>query len=464
MVSKEQYEIALGKRWYPLYMNPGAVNLDRDRYIIKRGVIPAGRRSGKTERSKRHFIELGLTRLADKSFKHDDQNYFLAAPTRDQAKTKIFWPDLKKFLRIIPKQYKDISETELRLEVRHPLNEDRNVVWWVLGLDKPERMEALDWDGGLVDEFGNTKADTYSEHIHPALDTPGRDPIFWAIGVPEGRNHYYELAMHIKNKALEDNTYGYYTWFSSEVLSPKTIEIAKEFLDPKSFAQEYEASWETKSGLVYYAWTAQRYPNGNIDNSIQYDNQLPVYIGMDFNVDPMAAILAHHIVNKDKKMETLIFDAFFLRNSNTKQLTERILLKYPDAPSYVLTPCHSADKRQTSQSYGKTDIKIIEDIFRTHKKILRIARKSKNPFISDRHNVVNSRLYHNLLRINCEKPGCKDLIKDFEALSYKEGTSDVDETDKMRNHISAALGYSEDYHFDIKAMIHSDDKGKGFIP
>jgi len=463
MISKVQFETALGKRWYPLYMNPGAIKLDKERYKKTLIGLPAGRRSGKTERFKRHITSLGIKRWMDSDFPHLEQNYFLAAPTYGQAK-KIFWQHQKQLLYNIPKHLKDISESELRICLKHPKNEERTVAWWIFGMDKPERMEGIDWDGGGCDEFGNTKPNTYEEHIQPALATPGRDTIFWFFGVPEGRNHYYELAMYVNNNQAEDNEYGYYTWFSSEVLAPTVIEKAKDILDPKSFAQEYEASWETKSGLLYYAWLAQHYPKGNIDNSIEYDNNLPVYIGMDFNVDPMTAILKHHVMNKESKLESWVFDSFFVRNSNTKDLIERILNKYPDAPSYVLTPCQSSSARQTSQEMGKTDLRIIQEIFRERKLILRVAKRSHNPPISDRINVVNSRLYHKMIRINCNSNGNKELVKDLEALSYKEGTSDIDDTNKMRGHISAALGYSEEYHFDIKSIVHSDKEQRGFLP
>ena len=462
MISKQQFENALGKRWYPLFMNPGAVKFDKERHYKKLGTLPSGRRSGKSERIKRHLVSLGLRRWLDPKFPHMEQNYFLSAPTYGQAK-KIFWRHQKQFLYNVPRQIKDISESELRISLQHPKNKERTVAWWVFGMDKPERMEGPDWDGGACDEFGNTKPDTYPEHIQPALATPGRDTFFWPFGVPEGRNHYYELAMYIQDHMKDDSDFGYYLWPSSEVLSPKVIQRAQDILDPKSFAQEYEASWETKSGLVYYAWSAQHYPKGNIDNSIEYDENLPVYVGMDFNVDPMTAILKQHVLNDAGKMESWVFDSFYVRNSNTRDLTEKILNKYDNAPSYVITPCQSSSARQTSQEIGKTDLKIIEEIFRNRKCILRVAKRTKNPTISDRVNVVNSRLYHKMIRINCNQAGNKELVKDFEALSYKEGTSDIDDTNKMRGHISAGLGYSEEYHFDIKSIVHSDKEERGFI-
>lgn len=52
-------------------------------------VVPAGRRSGKTELAKRKLV-IGLNEKKNWT----DPKYFAAAPTREQAK-RIFWKDLK---------------------------------------------------------------------------------------------------------------------------------------------------------------------------------------------------------------------------------------------------------------------------------------------------------------------------------------------------------------------------------
>ena len=61
---------------------------------------------------------------------------------------------------------------------------------WVVGLDRPERIEGSPWDGGVLDEYGNMRANAWPEHIRPALS----DRAGWCdfTGVPEGRNHYYD--------------------------------------------------------------------------------------------------------------------------------------------------------------------------------------------------------------------------------------------------------------------------------
>ena len=61
----------------------------------------------------------------------------------------------------------------------------------MVGLDKPERIEGQPWDGGVLDEYANMKAHAWGANVRPALS----DRLGWCdlIGVPEGRNHYYDL-------------------------------------------------------------------------------------------------------------------------------------------------------------------------------------------------------------------------------------------------------------------------------
>jgi hypothetical protein len=68
---------------------------------------------------------------------------------------------------------------------------------------------------------------------------------------------------------------------------------------------------------------------------------------------------------------------------------------------------------------------------------------SSNPLVADRVNLVNAKLRNAdgdvVLLIDAK---CKELIKDFEQVSYKPDSSVVDkDRDPQRTHLSDALGY-----------------------
>jgi hypothetical protein len=135
--------------------------------------VPAGRRSGKTERAKRKVIAEAVRARG-----HADPRFFAAAPTRDQAKA-IYWADLKAMVpRKLMREHPRESELVLRLW--------NGAEIYVIGMDKPERIEGRPWDGGILDEFANMKPGAWGENVRPALSD--RKGWCWLIGVPEGRS------------------------------------------------------------------------------------------------------------------------------------------------------------------------------------------------------------------------------------------------------------------------------------
>ena len=74
---------------------------------------------------------------------------------------------------------------------------------------------------------------------------------------------------------------------------------------------------------------------------------------------------------------------------------------------------------------------------------MRYGAPRTNPQIRDRVNLTNAKLRSasgNIGLLVDRK--CKELIKDFEQVSYKEDSNQIDkERDRMRTHLSDALGY-----------------------
>jgi hypothetical protein len=66
-----------------------------------------------------------------------------------------------------------------------------------------------------------------------------------------------------------------------------------------------------------------------------------------------------------------------------------------------------------------------------------------NPLVRDRINLTNSKLRSATGDVGLlVDPKCKELIKDFEQVSYKQDSNSIDkEKDRARTHLSDALGY-----------------------
>ena len=441
----------LGDRWYPLYSHPTQDALYTN--PVRFPIIPAGRRSGKSERGKRYITKVALT----KKTKFDINRYFCGAPTRAQAKA-IFWDDIK----LLSKNFwiRDPEETSLTVFTKYG---DIQSTIQVLGLDEPARIEGSPWNGGIIDEMRKIKPKAWTQHIVPAMTD--RHGWCWRMGVPEGRGSYYEQALEAAGGKIpttiagdgvislnNDGQEGYYSWFSADILDPDEIAYFKSKLDPKLFRQEFEGSFESAEGLVYYGYTPDNYPDGNLDSNISYNVDIPVYLSFDFNVNPMTASLSHRRkVNGVNEIH--VFDAYYVPNSNTRSLCDRIFSDYKDTSTFFVTTCHSGHNRQTSAEIGVTDRKIIYNVARKHGCTAIMKNRSKNPAKVDSIAALNSMLYHNKLRLNPKSVGVKEIIKDFEQLCYKENSSEIDKTDKKRGHCSDNLSYLCEYYNQIQAII-----------
>jgi len=127
------------ERWYPLTEHSVQTALVNDKVRFK--VVPAGRRSGKTERAKRFVVREAM---------REPGPYFVAAPTRDQVK-RIYWSDLKRLCFTSVLGDRSVSESEL--QIRLPNGSTISLV----GLDQPQRMEGVLWIGGVIDEFADVR-------------------------------------------------------------------------------------------------------------------------------------------------------------------------------------------------------------------------------------------------------------------------------------------------------------------
>lgn len=262
-------------RWYPLREHAVQRALVEDTVRFK--VVPAGRRSGKTERVKRLVVREAM---------HEAGQYFVAAPTRDQVK-RIYWADLKRlsFSSILP-----IKPSESELIIRYPNGSTLSLI----GLDQPQRMEGSFWTGGAIDEIADVKAGAWEENISPALDTynPEKpDYRAWCIllGVPDGMNHYYDMAEYART--ANDPDWKLYTWPSSDILPPDLVDAARRRMSLRQFRQEYEASFETSTGRIYEDYGKHNWTDARIEKHEQ------LCWMHDFNYTPLSSAVG--VVRED---------------------------------------------------------------------------------------------------------------------------------------------------------------------
>lgn len=390
-------------------------------------VLPCGRRSGKTEIGKRKLVQhLNFDYFEDR-LPWKDCRYFAAAPTRDQAK-RIYWNDLK---AMVPDCWvKRKYDGDLCIVTKW------NYELWVLGLDKPARIEGSPWNGGILDEYANMKPEGWGENVRPALSD--RMGWCWLIGVPEGRNHYFKLWQ----KAIHSNDpeWAGFTWKSSDILPASEIEAAKRDLDERTYKQEYEADFVEQAGLVYYAFSRERNVRPVMAPVPKKKERVVVNVGMDFNVAKMCSNFANN------KLQ--VFGELVIRNSNTPEMGKAIREKFNDEDYKVVVWPDATGKNRDSTS-STTDHQILRDFG------FEVMSRSSNPLVKDRVNNSNSLFKNAAGEVwTYIDPSCTELIEDLELVTWKNG--DLDDSDEERTHASDAFGYMG---FGMKPMLGGGARG-----
>lgn len=413
---------ALVKRWHPLKHLPITDQLHNDKKRFK--VVPAGRRSGKTERAKRHIVcEL----LKPENAGH---RYFCAAPTSLQAK-KIYWNDLKLMIppRFIAKVM--VSEQYIRLNNGAEIH--------VVGLDKPARIEGQPWNGGIVDEIADIKATAWQENIRPLFDTIGmEDSWCWLIGVPDGLNHYYELAEYAKNSG--DPEWGFYTWKSSDILSEKAIASARRQLDPRAFRQEYEASFETASGRVY-----ADYGNDNHTTRI-FDPELPIIWTHDFNFTPLSSAIC-----QIAQGVVYVVDEIILESATAANTAANFIDKYAGHEQQIIKIYGDASGHAGEKHGVASDFMIIKEaLVKAGFANVQMKMPRANPSIKDGQNSLRAKILNAAREVTffVNPVKAKHTDKGLKTVQLKEGST-FDEKDSPYQHVTTALRYFTNVEFPI---------------
>lgn len=170
---------------------------------------------------------------------------------------------------------------------------------------------------------------------------------------------------------------------------------------------------DESDGQVYYAFDREEH----VQDIKKRHGQ--VFVGMDFNVDPMTAVVGQ-VINR----EFHIFDEIYLNNADTFRMADELKKR-----GYVGTviPDSTGKARKTS---GKSDHLILKEAGFTIPPV-------RNPFVTDRVNNVNRLLTSGRVKID---PKCKKLINDLEKVAWKDNKLDQ-KTNPHLTHISDALGY-----------------------
>jgi hypothetical protein len=421
-------------RWYPLNNIPiyadllGAVPSG-----IRFPLVPAGRRSGKTEKFKRFLSTEAMSKPGEK--------YFAGAPTRDQAK-KIFWNDLK-LLTFSPSFPKRPSESELIIFM--PNGSEIHVI----GLDRPERIEGTNWTGGGIDEVADLKESAIMENIMPALDTVDpRRPDYrawcWFFGVPDGLNHYYDMCEAAQSGITKDAKV--FHWKSSEVLPAEIIAAAKARMSARQFRQEYEASFETATGRIY-----EDYGKDNYTDAVIEPHEQLMWMH-DQNFTPLSSA-----VGVRRNDQLFLMDEIVMTSAISRQSAIEFVEKFKDHQNKHVLIYGDPAGRAGEKHGHPSDYTEIESVLRNSGWEYTRKVQMSHPAIKDRQNAVRARICNALgernLFVNPKTaPWCH---KGLATVQTKDGSAFQEDQKNDYQHITTAIGYCVETEWPIGGKVTS---------
>lgn len=401
-----------------LFLHSGQMEVFSSKARFK--VVVAGRRWGKTQLAKTAMIKMA---------RYPRRKVWYVAPTYRMAKT-IMWDEL---LESVPKKWiKKINETTLTIRLVN------GSIIECKGADKPDTLRGIGLHYVVLDEFQDMKEDVWKKVIRPTLVSTKGHAMF--IGTPKSFNHLYDLYAMGQDVELIDAG-SWESWQFPTITSPfipaEEIDAARKDLDEKSFRQEFEASFETMAGRVYYPFSRDKHVGQH-----EFNPTLPIWVGQDFNIDPMSSV----IIQPQTNGELWAVDEIVLFGSNTEEVCNEIERKYwRHLNQIVVYPDPAGAYGQHAR--GESDL----DIFR-ERGLIRIKHRRKHPRIADRVNAVNRKLQNAngdiSLRVNHT---CKNLIGSLEQTIYKSGSREVNK-DMGIEHSTDAIGYPIELEYPVRKI------------
>jgi len=358
------------------------IYFDRTRFRV----LVAGRRFGKSY--------LACIELVRGAIERPGEVYFYCAPTYRMAKD-IAWKVMKS---LVPKEWiATKNESDLKIELTNGSQIE------LKGTENAMALRGRSLSGVVMDEAAFMDEGVWFEVIRPALADKQGWGLF--ISTPEGTaSWFYDLWCYVEDSNAQDWKRWSFTTIEGGNVPPEEVEAARSQLDPRTFRQEFEASFENLSGLV-----AINFSDANISRSAVDIPQLPLWVGLDFNVDNMSAVFGIKVGD-----DLHIFDELVMVNATTWDMADEINHRFGLERKKDVSPDPTGAARKTA-GVGLTDHAILR------KSGLKVSTPRSPWKIRDKINCVNTAILDGTgTRRLLIHPKCRETIKSLRTLVYDD--------------------------------------------
>lgn len=327
--------------------------------------------------------------------------------------------------------------------------------------DKPESIEGFGYKKIFLNEAGIILKDDYlySHAILPMLlDYPDSQLI--AGGVPKGihkkngdKHKFFELFERADAKEPGFKTL-HYTSYDNPLIRKEEIDALIQQMTGLEAQQEIFGEFVEYSGNNPYAHNF--IPDKHESETAVHDPKKQMFMSIDFNLNPFAAIFGHKWRDTEGEHVT-IFDEVEIQNGSIERMIDTIVERYRHyIPGMYITGDYTAKKRQQglpdlASYWNQIERGLAKYGFRSNQ-----LKLFPNPFHTNARNDVNYFLFHfPYFKINPTK--CVNLCRDLRIVqvdnfgeiikhSRTDASQRADYMDCLIYYVNNFIGESIDRH------------------
>lgn len=253
-------------------------------------------------------------------------------------------------------------------------------------------------------------------------------------GTPEQFNWAYEYFMF---EPRQDTDLIYGETRKNVFVSDDYVSMLERSYDENMLKQYVEGIPVNLTGKrAVYAFDRRKHTS----SAIQQIRNAPVWVSLDFNVDPMSAVLWNPLP-PTSQYELQAFDEIKLNSSNTFEMADILKRKLAGRLDSVVIYPDPAGKARSTKTKGISDIEIVKEAgFKD------IKMKPAIYSVRDCLNAVNNLFDKNKILISEQ---CKNLIADLEQCKLKDNF-EIDKKDPKRSHWLDGMKNMIDYEYPIR--------------
>lgn len=322
------------------------------------------------------------------------------------------------------------NKSDFEFTIRHG---NRTGTIWVTSGEDPDSLKGPNIGSALIDEPFIQDREVFNQILARVRDPIAVHREIGLTGTPEDLNWGYDICEGEEKENFDIEVF--------RASSAANLALPKEYVQRlmKGFtAKAVQAYVEGRfvplaDGLVYYGFDPDLHFMDLPDSGLQLG------VGMDFNVDPMSAVVFWVSGN-----HMHFIDEFEMPNADTQYLCQVLRDEYGDRITTVF-PDASGKSRKTNSPGGKTDFHYIREAG------FEIDVGSVNPPIRDRENAVNGKLKPAMGKPTITVGSkCKKLKTYLMSYSHRKKR----EQEHM-SHLLDAFGYPIHRLFPVKPRSHT---------